>query len=104
MRNREEFKLVLDEFESNLISFWYIPPQLRQNHQQLNPELLSKVAPIIKKRMMESGSLMIGYQPLSTKNLPNFFRLSLTCFPEPNQQDMDFILDEIDRLGKDITF
>ena len=51
---------------------------------------------------MESGRLMIGYQPLTTKRLPNFFRLSLTCFPVLTKGDMDFILDDIERLGKDI--
>ncbi|CAG2171825.1 unnamed protein product [Oppiella nova] len=102
LRERPGFKLVMDEFESNLISFWYIPPKMRSNGHSLAPEVLSKVAPMIKKRMMDCGSLMIGYQPLSTKQLPNFFRLSITCFPESNTRDMDFILDEIETLGKDI--
>ncbi|CAG2113893.1 unnamed protein product, partial [Medioppia subpectinata] len=102
LKQRSGFKLVLDEFESNLISFWFIPPKMRTIGESLAPEVLSKVAPLIKKQMMANGSLMIGYQPLSTKQLPNFFRLSLTCFPEPNHKDMDYIIDEIERLGNDI--
>jgi hypothetical protein len=75
-----------------------------RNGKPLTRETLSKIAPEIKRRMMESGSLMIGYQPLSTKELPNFFRLTLTCFPQPTKQDMDYIVNEIERLGQDITY
>ena len=64
--------------------------------------LYSKVAPEIKRRMVEKGSLMIGYQPLSKKGFVNFFRLVVPGQPLPTYQDMDFIIDEIDRLGKDL--
>ncbi|XP_054155646.1 cysteine sulfinic acid decarboxylase-like [Oppia nitens] len=107
LRQRPGFRLVMDKFESNLVSFWYIPPLMRSsiNGQELPPpDKLSKVAPLIKRRMMDCGSLMIGYQPLTTKQLPNFFRLSLTCLPKRTVQDMDFILDEIERLAEDINF
>lgn len=104
LRERPGFELVLDQFESNLVSFWYIPPNMRKNGQTIDPEKLSKVAPLIKKRMMETGSLMIGYQPLSSKRLPNFFRLSITCFPERSKQDMDYIIQQIEVLAKDIQF
>jgi hypothetical protein len=75
-----------------------------RNGKPLTRETLSKIAPEIKRRMMENGSLMISYQPLSTKGLPNFFRLTLTCFPQPTKEDMDYIINEIERLGQDITY
>jgi len=40
---------------------------------------------------------MIGYQPLETK--PNFFRY-VCANPSATQSDIDFLLDEIRRLGK----
>ena len=60
---------------------------------------LTKVAPEIKKRMTERGSMMIAYQPL--KEHVNFFRM-INSNPGQTFEDMDFILDEIERLGKDL--
>ncbi len=57
---------------------------------------------MIKKRMVEKGSMMIGYQPLAHKNLVNFFRLVIPCQPPPSHQDMDFVIEEIERLGCDL--
>ena len=59
----------------------------------------SKVAPVIKERMMKQGTMMVGYQPL--ENRVNFFRL-VVFSPLVSQKDMDFFLDEIERLGKDL--
>lgn len=62
----------------------------------------NQVAPAIKKRMVEKGSLMVSYQPLVHKNMVNFFRLALHCQPPPTHEDMDFVLNEIERLGRDL--
>ncbi|XP_046645873.1 cysteine sulfinic acid decarboxylase-like [Daphnia pulicaria] len=100
---RSEFRLVLSEPNCTNVCFWYIPHQLR--NCQESPEWweqISKVAPAIKKRMVEKGSLMIGYQPLPHKNLVNFFRLVIPCQPRPTHEDMDFVIDEIERLGCDL--
>jgi hypothetical protein len=58
-----------------------------------------QIAPLIKKRMMEKGSLMVSYQPLGPKNLVNFFRVVITCQPPLTPSDVDFIISEIDTLG-----
>lgn len=47
---------------------------------------------------MEDGSMMIGYNPLTTKGYVNFFRVIITN-PMTTPQDMDFILDEMDHIG-----
>lgn len=57
-----------------------------------------QIAPQIKRKMMEDGSMMIGYNPLTTKGYVNFFRVIITN-PMTTPQDMDFILDEMDRIG-----
>ena len=61
---------------------------------------IAKVAPIIKARMIEKGSAMITYQPLPTYQLPNFFRMTLIT--SASEEDMDWLLNEIETLGKDI--
>lgn len=48
---------------------------------------------------MESGTLMVGYQPDDRR--PNFFR-SIISSQAVNEQDVDFMLNEIDRLGQDL--
>uniref|UniRef100_A0A8D8V678 Acidic amino acid decarboxylase GADL1 n=1 Tax=Cacopsylla melanoneura TaxID=428564 RepID=A0A8D8V678_9HEMI len=59
----------------------------------------AKVAPKIKERMMKTGSMMITYQPIH--DLPNFFRLVLQN-SALDHSDMDFFIEEIERLGHDL--
>lgn len=49
--------------------------------------------------MMEKGSTMVGYQPLDDK--PNFFRMIISN-PATTNHDIDFLLDEIEKLAEDI--
>uniref|UniRef100_A0A8C9VG75 Cysteine sulfinic acid decarboxylase n=1 Tax=Scleropages formosus TaxID=113540 RepID=A0A8C9VG75_SCLFO len=99
MSKREGFQLVNEPQFVN-VCFWYIPPSLRGKEGNNDyQEKLSKVAPVIKERMMRKGSMMVGYQPLREK--VNFFRMVIIS-PHISQEDMDFFLDEIERLGKDL--
>ena len=43
---------------------------------------------------------MVTYMPLGDK--PNFFRM-ITISPLATAKDMDYVLDEIDRIGRDLT-
>lgn len=58
-----------------------------------------QVAPALKERMMKKGSMMIGYQ--THRDKPNFFRM-VTISPQVSREDLDFVLDEIHNLGKDL--
>jgi glutamate decarboxylase len=58
-----------------------------------------QVAPKVKAMMMEKGTTMVGYQPLG--NIPNFFRMVISN-PAVEAGDVDFLLDEIERLGEEI--
>ncbi|XP_050533627.1 cysteine sulfinic acid decarboxylase [Daktulosphaira vitifoliae] len=101
IRNRPGFQLVLDEPEYTNVTFWYVPPSLRQSHDNdanFNSKL-HQVAPKIKERMMKEGSMMITYQPIN--DLPNFFRLVLQN-SSLTQEDMNFFISEIERLGSDL--
>lgn len=99
------FKLVLPKFQGNNVCFWYIPDGLKINGTNSLEDMqkLNKVCPRIKGEMMKEGKIMVGYQPLSSKNLPNFFRLVLTCVPPPTKSDIDFFVQQISKLGSEIT-
>lgn len=81
---------------SGKLGFWRIQ---RQEPSTWLCVFISKVAPTIKERMMKQGTMMLGYQPLG--NRVNFFRV-VVLSPLVCQKDMDWFLDEIERLGKDL--
>lgn len=58
-----------------------------------------QVAPVIKARMMEYGTTMVGYQPQGDK--VNFFRMVISN-PAATFEDIDFLIEEIERLGQDL--
>jgi len=106
--NDGSFKLVAPGYMMNTC-FWVIPPSCRgPNAPSYNSiEWRSKVndaAVIIKERMQEKGSLMIGFLSVpivGDEQPPNFFRWTLAN-PYLSKMDMDFILDEIIELAKDL--
>lgn len=99
MEKREGFHLLWKPDFVN-VCFWFIPPSMRGKEENADYwEKLAKVAPIIKERMMKSGTMMVGYQPLGDK--VNFFRV-VVFSPLVTQKDVDFFLDEIERLGNDL--
>ena len=51
--------------------------------------------------MTLNGNLMVGYQPQPEKNRVNFFRIIIQN-PELTEADLDFFLDETEKLGKDL--
>ena len=58
-----------------------------------------KVTAKLKSIMMEAGTLMVSYQPLG--DLPNFFR-SIISNIATREEDIDFMLNEMERLGKQL--
>ncbi|XP_063808162.1 cysteine sulfinic acid decarboxylase isoform X3 [Pseudophryne corroboree] len=99
MKRREGFIIVTEPRFVNLC-FWYVPPSLRS--QKNAPDYwdrIGKVAPIIKERMMKKGSMMVGYQ--SHGNRVNFFR-QIVVNPEVTKDDLDFFLNEIEKLAEDL--
>lgn len=100
VRNREHFRLVIPEPEFTNVSFWYIPPSMRNLEE--NQEFWDKlhlVAPAIKTRMQKSGSVLVGYQPVD--QIVNFFRMILIN-PRVTHADMDFLIEEIEKHGADL--
>ncbi|XP_047223139.1 cysteine sulfinic acid decarboxylase isoform X1 [Girardinichthys multiradiatus] len=99
MKKRDGFQL-LREPEFVNVCFWFIPPSLRGKEKPGDYQnRLAKIAPVIKERMVKQGTMMVGYQPLGDR--VNFFRVTILS-PLISQKDMDFFLDEIERLGNDL--
>uniref|UniRef100_A0A4W5RRW9 Glutamate decarboxylase 1b n=1 Tax=Hucho hucho TaxID=62062 RepID=A0A4W5RRW9_9TELE len=102
IRNRQGYEMVFQGVPQHTnVCFWYIPPSLRglEHNSEEYREKLHKVAPKIKAMMMESGTTMVGYQPQGQK--VNFFRMVISN-PAALQSDIDFLIDEIERLGHDL--
>lgn len=95
----EKFHLLLEPHFVN-VCFWYIPKRLRGvQHDNDKEEALGLLCPKIKARMMKAGTLMLGYTRAGP--IPNFFR-SVFSQDGVMEEDIDFMLDEIDRLGEDL--
>lgn len=99
VKERDGFELVIEP-ECTNVCFWYIPASMRDQTRDADWwERLGKVAPKIKEGMTKAGTMLIGYQP--DEEHVNFFRMIITNL-EILKSDMDFVINEIDRLGKDL--
>ncbi|XP_050301201.1 glutamate decarboxylase isoform X1 [Anthonomus grandis grandis] len=95
----DKFYLIMEPEMVN-VSFWYIPTRLRNMpHNKHREQELGKMCPILKGRMMQAGTLMVGYQPDDRR--PNFFR-NIISSAAVTEKDVDFLLNEMDRLGHDL--
>lgn len=102
---RENFKLVAEPMCSN-VCFWFVPPSVRSEEAFTQPwkDAVHTAAATIKQRMQEKGSLMIGFQSIPLHDDPkpaNFFRMVVMSDIACND-DMDFLLNEIETLGADL--
>uniref|UniRef100_A0A8B9M253 Glutamate decarboxylase 1 n=1 Tax=Astyanax mexicanus TaxID=7994 RepID=A0A8B9M253_ASTMX len=101
IKNREGYVMVFQgQPQHTNVCFWYLPPNLRGMPEgDEKRQRLHKVAPKIKAMMMECGTTMVGYQPQGDK--VNFFRMVISN-PAATRSDIDFLIDEIERLGQDL--
>ncbi|XP_067946141.1 cysteine sulfinic acid decarboxylase-like isoform X2 [Watersipora subatra] len=82
------FRLLISEPECTNVCFWYIPKCMR-----------GKVAPAIKARMQQKGSMLVGYQPQG--EFVNFFRM-VVAKANHERQDMDFVVSTISSYGEEL--
>lgn len=103
---RSGFKLLIPKFEYTNVCFFYIPKfmQLKETKDDKWWKNISKITTLIKERMMINGNLMVGYSPLPHKNIGNFFRMVVTCHPPPSHGSMNFVLDQIEKIGESFEF
>ncbi|KAI1695530.1 pyridoxal-dependent decarboxylase conserved domain-containing protein [Ditylenchus destructor] len=101
IKNTEGYEMVIAQPEFLNICFWYVPPSLRHLDPKEKAAGLDKIAPKIKLKMMERGTTMVGYQPDPHSNRPNFFRMIISN-QAITETDLDFLIDEIIQIGKDM--
>ncbi|XP_033207838.1 glutamate decarboxylase isoform X2 [Belonocnema kinseyi] len=95
----DKFYLILEPELVN-VCFWYLPARVRNMpHSPERETILGQICPVLKGRMMEAGTLMVGYQPDDRR--PNFFR-NIISSAAVTEADVDFLLAEMDRLGQDL--
>eukprot|EP01135_Chromosphaera_perkinsii_P008340 Nk52_evm1s1280 gene=Nk52_evmTU1s1280 len=96
--SRPGFRLVNEPTYTN-VCFWYVPEEVEKLKMDAEEEkeVLHRVAPFIKGQMQMQGTVMVGYQP--QKDLPNFFRMIFTS-SKVTYEDVDFLLDEIEKHGR----
>ncbi|KAG7231250.1 hypothetical protein INR49_012081 [Caranx melampygus] len=101
IKDREGYEMVFDgKPQHTNVCFWYLPPGIRyMEDKEERKKHLHKVAPVIKARMMEYGTTMVSYQPQGDK--VNFFRMVISN-PAATFEDIDFLIEEIERLGQDL--
>lgn len=81
------------------VCFSYTPPAFRGKTYTFAQKC--GVHNTIFERMVADGTMLIQQNPLEEFNLPNFFRLTLKN-EKSTIADMDYILENIDRLGQDL--
>lgn len=101
----DKFVMVIPSQCTN-VCFWYLPTRFRHinPHTATEEELkeLGRCAPKIKARMQQAGKAMIGFQPLPSKGLVNFWRFVFAGALGLNNQSVDEILESIDQNGHDL--
>lgn len=108
IKARPNFEMVHEPMSVN-VCFWYTPDYYMKNPEEWNDDAKNLVHKYLYKAQQEHSPILIQYNPLPadqgqglTKDVPNMLRLVIKS--EQNHfDDMDFLLDEINRLGKNIT-
>ena len=101
----DKFQLVREPFAFN-VNFWYTPEKYRKGaiyEKEWTFDTIVKTHKEIFERMQKDGTCLIQHNPLTDFDLPNFFRLTLKG-EKSRIEDMDYLLEEIDRLGRDICY
>jgi glutamate/tyrosine decarboxylase-like PLP-dependent enzyme len=97
----DDFEMVANPMGTN-VCFWYTPKYFRQHAEKYTNSCKAEVHKLIFNRMKDHGNCLIQQNPLTEFDLPNFFRLALGA-DRSRLHDMDYLLEEIRRLGQDIT-
>ncbi|XP_029073500.1 LOW QUALITY PROTEIN: glutamate decarboxylase 1-like [Monodon monoceros] len=113
LKRKDNFKLVFDakgnyyqlRVEYTFTESELFPGDTHTHSPESRPSQRSahapgwRIAPKIKAQMIEEGTAMLNYQPYGDK--VNFFRMVFSN-PATRQTDVDYVIDEIERLGKDL--
>jgi len=95
------------------VCFWYVPPAFRaggscelvlENKEDVlkNFDVIDKIQRLVRDRAQSERNIFLQANPLHDLKYPNFFR-QVFIQTTVEKEDVDFILDELDRVGSDIT-
>jgi len=100
---RPNFRLLFPHSEGNNICFYFIPDAYLSSPDSITPDEHLKIVTELKRRMMESGTMMVAYQTIEEKHIPACFRLTISALPIYSEEDIRFIIESFENLGKDIV-
>jgi glutamate/tyrosine decarboxylase-like PLP-dependent enzyme len=108
LRERKDKFELLAEPECIQVCFFFVPKSVRGLPK--GPERdrkLGLLTPMIRREIQKSGRMLVNYNPLHASEpnfafLPNHFRIVFSN-PEQTREDVDFALDEIERLGENLS-
>ena len=98
------FRLVVPEAQCTSVCFWVVPPKVAALEEGTEEwrSALETVALRLKERLVKGGFAMVAYQPIKDKNLPSFFRVTLSCHPGMSEADMDELLRLMHQHAQDL--
>lgn len=104
---RKDFHLILDDIEYTNVCFYFFRNAANDNHKEpVKAEkcwhCISQLTLCIKEQLTMNGNLMISYNPLTQMNIGYFFRMVVTAHPKATKESMEFVLNEIENIGKSI--
>lgn len=114
------FKMVLPNPQGSTVCFWILPPKLQNVNfndanylQKLDKVSINynihcvsawwirfEVALAVKSEMVKRGNIMVNYQTLPDQNLVNFFRVTITCHPNLDENDINDLVNELKTLSE----
>jgi glutamate/tyrosine decarboxylase-like PLP-dependent enzyme len=101
VKKRAAFALVTEPLSCN-VAFWFVPEASRDAFAKGGSpacyDTLDTITGKIYNGMQDAGTMLVNFNPLSDHNLPRFFRIIMNQ-PRVTEADLDFVLDEIERLG-----
>lgn len=100
LRQHKNFHLVLPEYQYTNVCFWYIPDRMLAGDR--TPEWWEQIYHLtaqLKSQMVLDGLALIGYSPLKSLDIGNFFRMVFTCYPRRTTADLDDLITVFETLG-----
>jgi len=98
--------LLATEAQCSNVGFWYVPKRLRpfdrDSATKEEWQELAKIAPKLKDRMQKAGDAMIGFQPVGSMDLVNYFRLVLPNPRHNSERKLKELMERMDGYGKDL--
>lgn len=95
IQEKKNLHLITENPKYTNICFYYYP----EHEKEKCWHCISKLTLCIKQEMTLNGNLMITYSPWTQRGIGYFFRMVVTAQPRATKESMDFVVNEIERIG-----